>query len=70
MLGEANTEQFEIITRLDGCEIHRRKIHDPFIRTTTVIKGIGAATHVNGTHWAMQSVMMLKPPQKERTGEK
>ncbi len=43
MLGEPNTEQFEIITEVDKETVHRMKIHDPFVRTTTTIKGIRAA---------------------------
>jgi hypothetical protein len=70
MLGEKNTEQFEVVTQLNGETVHRMKIHDPFVRTTTTIKGVKAAwdcltnglkvtTHVNGTHGAMRLVMML-----------
>jgi hypothetical protein len=74
MLGEPNTEQFEIETCLNEKRVHYLKVHDPFIRTSTTIKGPGAAwkclfgglrvtTRVNGTHWAMEAVMRLTTPQ-------
>lgn len=37
MLGETGTEQFEIVTRQDGKEIRRQKIHDPFTHTKIVL---------------------------------
>lgn len=71
MLGEPNTEQFEVITEVDGEMVHKLKIHDPFVRTTTTVKGFRAAwkclfglsvtTRVNGTPGAMSTVMMLDP---------
>lgn len=72
MLGEPGTEQFEVTTEVGGDIVHRLKIHDPFIRTTTTVKGLGAAwkclfgglrvtTRVHGSHGAMSAVMMLDP---------
>lgn len=72
MLGEPNTEQFEVTVRVDHKIVHNQKIHDPFVRTTTTIRGLKAAwrclfgglcvtTCVDGSHGAMSAVMMLDP---------
>jgi hypothetical protein len=37
MLGEQNTEQFEVVTWVDGQRIKSQIIHDPFIHNRTVV---------------------------------
>jgi hypothetical protein len=77
MLGEPGTEQFEVITEVAGETVHRLKIHDPFIRTTTTVRGFAAAwkclfgglrvvTRINGSNGAMSAVMMLDPKELAR----
>ncbi len=71
-LGEPGTEQFEIETRVNDVRVHKMKMHDPFVRTTTTLHGIGCAwrclfgglrvtTFVHGSHGAMRDVMNLDP---------
>ena len=38
MLGEADTEQFVITTRVDGQLIKEQKIHDPFLHNRTTVR--------------------------------
>jgi hypothetical protein len=37
MLGENGTEQFSVVTRVDGKVVGEQLVHDPFISNTTVI---------------------------------
>lgn len=72
MLGEEGTEQFEIITEVNGREVYRRKIHDPFISCTITIgwrdclkalwRGAGkVCVQVRATHAAQRRIMTLDP---------
>ena len=71
-LGEINTEQFELVTRVNGAEIKRQKIHDPFHRTRVVMrgwkhawnaltKGIEVQVSLDGSEGAMRAIMTLDP---------
>jgi hypothetical protein len=71
-LGEEGTEQFELTTRVNGVEIRRLKIHDPFHCTRVVMrgwkhawnaltKGIEVQVSVNGSEGAQRAIMTLDP---------
>jgi hypothetical protein len=75
-LGEQNTEQFIVSTKVDGKLIREQRIHDPFIHNTTVI-GISrwdlfkamfkkqfevkVQVCVEGSQGALRAIMMLNP---------
>ena len=72
MLGESGTEQFEVRTLLNGCEIGRQKIHDPFVHTTVVIgwwdllrsllrRKAKVQVVVSGSHSAQRRIMTMNP---------
>ena len=74
-LGEEGTEQFEVVTRVDGREVGRQKIHDPFIRSKAVVgisrwdhflaifksRTITVETRVDGSEGAILAIMTLNP---------
>jgi hypothetical protein len=75
-LGEPNTEQFTVTTRVNGELIKAQPIHDPFIRTTTKMRGLRHAWNaltrgievtvaVDASHGAMLAIMTLDPRQLE-----
>ena len=79
-LGEANTEQFTVTTRVDGKLIGDQAIHDPFIHNRTVVgisrwdlfKGlfrrqfqVKVEVSVRASEGAMRAIMMLDPEQLE-----
>jgi hypothetical protein len=75
-LGEENTEQFTVTTRVNEKLIKAQKIHDPFIRCTTTLrgfrhawnaltKGITVTVAVDGSHGAMSAIMTLDPTRLE-----
>ena len=75
-LGNGNP-QFEVTTRINGKEIDRQAIHDPFILTRVrlrgfayawraLTKGLEVQVAIDGTHGAVSAVMMLDPEHIER----
>lgn len=75
-LGEEGTEQFEVITEVNGREIGRQNIHDPFISTSVTIGwqdilrsllfGLKIRVNVRATHAAQRRIMMLDPVEMQR----
>lgn len=74
-LGEEGTEQFRVTTYANGAKIGDQKIHDPFIRSTTTLRGFGWAWRalfgikvqvcVNGSDGASRAIMTLNPHELE-----
>jgi hypothetical protein len=80
MLGENGTEQFTIMTRVDGKLIKEQPIHDPFLFNKTVV-GISrwdlfkamfrrqfevkVEISVHGTEGIQRAIMMLEPEKLE-----
>lgn len=71
-LGEEGTEQFELTTRVNGKEIGRKKVHDPFHHTRVVMrgwkhawnaltKGIEVNVSLDGSEGAQRAIMTLDP---------
>jgi hypothetical protein len=79
-IGEEGTEQFTVTTRVNQKLIREQAIHDPFVRTTVVLKGIGHAWRalrggikvqmsIDGTHGAVRAVMALDPEKCDADNE-
>jgi NOTCH protein len=79
-LGEEGTEQFTATTRVNGEVIAEHKIHDPFIRSTTTLKGwkhawkamwggIRVQVSVDASHGAMRAIMTLDPNKLQEDSE-
>jgi predicted deacetylase len=71
-IGDTGTEQFTVSTRVNGELIKAQPIHDPFIRTTVRLRGIGHAWRaltkgicvevaVDASHGATRAIMSLDP---------
>lgn len=76
MLGANGTEQFTIITRVDGKVIQEKPIHDPFLHNKTVVGvsrwdlfkamfrkqyTVTVEVSVRGTEGVQRAIMMLDP---------
>lgn len=82
-LGETGTEQFTVETRVDGRVVKTQRIHDPFIRNTTVVgltrfdhflaifkrRQIRVEVAVQGGEGAQRAIMMLDPYELQRESE-
>ena len=81
MLGEQGTEQFKIEVRVDDKVVYNKPIHDPFIRSKTVIGlsrwqlvkamfskqfQIKVETHIDGKEGVIRAIMMLDTEALER----
>jgi hypothetical protein len=75
-LGEEGTEQFTVSTRVNGELIKAQPIHDPFVRTSVRLRGIGHAWRalfggikvevaVDGSHGAQSAIMTMNPRELE-----
>lgn len=71
-LGESGTEQFEVITEVEGKEIGRQSVHDPFIHTRVTIhgwrnawrvltSGLKVQVSVSSSQGAQRAIMTLNP---------
>jgi hypothetical protein len=80
MLGESQTEQFTIRTRVDGKIIREQKIHDPFLHSKTIVGisrwdlfcaifkrqfEIKVEISVEGSQGVQRAIMMLDPVKLE-----
>jgi len=72
MLGDTGTEQFVIETLVNGELIREQRIHDPFLHSTTFLRGfkhawralfggIKVTVRVSGTEGVIRAVMTLDP---------
>ena len=75
-LGEDGTEQFSLAASANGKVIARQPIHDPFIRSTVKLRGLGWAwkalfggikvqISVDATEGAQRAIMTMNPRQLE-----
>lgn len=71
-IGEEGTEQFTVTTRVNEELIREQPVHDPFARTTVILKGwrhawnalfggIKVQVVIDGTHGAQRAIMTLDP---------
>jgi hypothetical protein len=81
-LGEEGTEQFRVVTEVDGVIVQFQKVHDPFANTTILLvksrwqsfQGIFSKRHrtakievsVGGTRAALRRITALDPVEMER----